>query len=68
MEDKGALIFFIALVIIGALVTSLFQQNQEINVLKAKCIKIGVATMTYDINTGNSKFVFEVVGENTNEK
>ena len=60
MEDKVALIFFIALVIISALVISLFQQAHEIKVLKAICIKVGVATMTYDINTGESKFIFEV--------
>lgn len=60
MEDKSVLIFFIALVIISALGISLLEQAHEIKVLKAKCIKVGVATMTYDINTGKEKFIFEV--------
>ena len=66
MEEKSGLIIFIAFIIISLLIACLAKQTTELSIIKAKCLKVGVATMTYDISTGNSKFVFDV-GE-SNEK
>lgn len=54
------LLVIILLIIFGC------ERNKEVNILRAKAIKAGVATMTYNIETGNEEFVFDV-GKQTNE-
>ena len=69
-EDRANFVialFFIAIIIATFLVICLGQTSRELRIIKAKCLKVGVATMTYDINTGESKFIFDV-GESKDGK
>lgn len=56
------MVFSIIIAIMGSIIGD---KSKEIRILKARCIKTGVATMTYDFNTGEEKFIFEV---SNNEK
>ena len=66
-EDEAMIIFNICvLVVIVGLVSFGCERNKEVNILRAKAINAGVATMTYNIETGKEEFVFDV-GKQTND-
>lgn len=64
-KDKDMIIFNI-LVLLGIVLLVSFgcERNTQVNILRAKAIKAGVATMTYNIETGNEEFVFDVGKQN----
>lgn len=66
-EDEAMIIFEICVLLVIVLLVSFgCERNKEVNILRAKAIKAGVATMTYNIETGNEEFLFDV-GKQNNE-
>lgn len=63
MDDKDVCIMLIICIIV-IMFAGLFARvrvlETECNILKAKCVKVGVATYTVDVNTGNTIFVFDI--------
>ena len=66
MDEKDVgimLIICISLILFGGFVDKINSLDKECTLLKAKCVKVGVATYTVDVNTGNTIFVFDIGAE-----
>ena len=60
-NDVGIMLIICIIVIMFAgLLAKINSLDKECTLLKAKCVKVGVATYTVDVNSGIATFVFDI--------